>query len=86
MVERVPTVGPLTRHSIWRTGCAEHLVDDGWKAVEVEPAVVEAHRNGTNGIGPSVELVLGNGNGRHDDADGPQQSLFSWAEFLAESR
>ena len=43
-------------------------------------------RNGTNGIGPSVELVLGNGNGRHDDADGPQQSLFSWAEFLAENR
>ena len=86
VVERVPTLGPLTRHSLWRTGCAEYLVDDGWKAVEVEPTVVEAHRNGTNGIGPSVELVLGNGNGRHDDADGPQQSLFSWAEFLAESR
>ena len=52
-----------------------------------------------DGIGPTVELVLsnghangnghaaipGNGNGRLDDeADEAQQSLFSWAEFMAE--
>ena len=51
------------------------------------------------GIGPTVELVLGNGhhpngnghapapvngNGHHDEAPEPQQSLFSWAEFMAE--
>ena len=53
--------------------------------------------NGTNGhnaagIGPTVELVLGNGhatipangNGHYDEALEPQQSLFSWAEFMAE--
>ena len=86
----------------------EYLVDDGWKPVEVEPEAVNG--NGTNslprtgyggnghhddGIGPTVDLVLGNGrlpgngngngNGHHDDeAPEPQQSLFSWAEFMAE--
>ena len=58
----------------------EYLVDDGWKAVDVESEAVEV--NG-NGIGPSVELVLG-GNGHHDKAPEPQQTLFSWAEFMAE--
>ena len=78
----------------------EYLVDDGWKALEVEPEAVEVNGNGrhdANGIGPTVELVLGgnghhhngaghaaNGNGRHDEAPEPQQSLFSWAEFMAE--
>ena len=91
----------------------EYLVDDDWKVVEVEPETVEVNGNGANGnghhaggIGPTVELVLGNGyaangngngngnapapvngngNGRLDDeADEPQQSLFSWAEFMAE--
>ena len=54
----------------------EYLVDDGWKPVEV---------------GQRVELVLGNshaavpvnGNGHHDGAPETQQSLFSWAEFMA---
>ena len=52
------------------------------------------------GIGQSVELVLSgnghtangnghapapvNGNGHYDEAEEPQQSLFSWAEFMAE--
>jgi len=43
------------------------------------------------GFGPAVELapvpVNGNGNGancHHYEADEPQQSLFSWAEFMAE--
>ena len=74
----------------------EFLVDDGWKVVEVEPEAVEVNGNGTNGrhangIGLTVELVLanghhanGNGNGHHDEAPEPQQSLFSWAEFMAE--
>ena len=77
----------------------EFLVDDGWQAAEVEPESVAVNGNGTNGdheaedIGQTVELVVngnghaadGNGNG-HDDAEPTegQQSLFSWAEFLAE--
>ena len=40
-------------------------MDEGWKTLEVEPEVTEAHRNGkgdaANGVGPSMELVLGNG-------------------------
>ena len=87
----------------------EYLVDDGWKAVEVEPEAVEVNGNGHHanghddpfGIGPAVELapvesrngnghaatpVNGNGaNGHHgDEVEEPQQSLFSWAEFMAE--
>ena len=78
----------------------ELLVDDGWKIVEVEPEAVAVngnghHANGHDAIGPTVELVLGNGhapvngngangNGHHDDADEPQRTLFSWAEFMAE--
>ena len=92
----------------------EYLVDDDWKVVEVEPEAIAVNGNGANslprtgyggnghhddGVGPTVELVLGNGhangnghaaipangNGRLDDeADEPQQSLFSWAEFMAE--
>ena len=77
----------------------EFLVDDGWKVVEVEPEAAPANGNGhhADGIGPTVELALGNGrhangnghaavpvNGHHDEAPEPQQSLFSWAEFMAE--
>ena len=69
----------------------EFLVDDGWKVVEVEPEAVEVNGNGhhADGIGPTVELVLdtghhANGNGHSDEAPEPQQTLFSWAEFMAE--
>ena len=89
----------------------ELLVDEGWKAVEVEPPASPSGReavaiNGNghhdaNGVEPSVELVMGNGrhangngagraavpvngNGRHEEAAEGQQSLFSWAEFMAE--
>ena len=51
------------------------------------------HHDGL-GIGPTVELVPANGhhangngangNGHHEEADEPQRSLFSWAEFMAE--
>ena len=76
----------------------EYLVDDDWKAVDVGPEPVAVNGNGANGnghhaggIGPTVELVVGNGrhangngNGHHDEAPAPQQSLVSWAEFMAE--
>ena len=76
------------------------LVDEGWKLVEVEPETTGVNGNGHHvnrhddlfGIGPMVELVpvnghapaKGNGNGHHEEADEPQRSLFSWAEFMAE--
>ena len=48
-------------------------------------------RTGYGGIGPTVELVLDNGhtvsgnrNGNHEETPEPQQSLFSWAEFMSE--
>ena len=70
----------------------EYLVDDGWKLAEVEAETVEVNGNGHHeAIGPTVEFVLGNGrhangngNGHHDETPEPQQSLFSWAEFMAE--
>ena len=71
------------------------LVDDGWKPVEPEPVPVNGNGHSANGdddlfgIGPTVELEPtpvngnGNGNGHYDDeATEPQQSLFSWAEFM----
>ena len=36
---------------------------DGWKVVDVEPGTLKVDGNGhhSGGIGPTVELVLGNG-------------------------
>ena len=75
----------------------EFLVDDGWKAAEVEPEAVAVNGNGyddAESIGLTVELAVdgnghhtanGNGNDHHEDeAPEHQQSLFSWAEFMAE--
>ena len=75
----------------------EFLVDDGWKPAEVELEVVGVNGNGANGsghhdaigVGPAVELVPANGhhangNGHHEEPAEGQQSMFSWAEFLAE--
>ncbi len=50
----------------------------------VELVPVNGHANG-NGNGHAPAPVNGNGsNGHHDEATEPQQSLFSWAEFMAE--
>ena len=67
----------------------ELLVDEHWRPVEVEPDIVAVNGNGhhVNGnghhdaLGPTVELIPGNG--YHEEADESQQSLFSWAEFIA---
>ena len=68
----------------------------------MEPETIAVNGNGANGnghhdpfdIGPTVELVLGNGhaaapvngngNGHHDETLEPHQTMFSWAEFMAE--
>ena len=52
----------------------EYLVDDGWRVVEVEPETVAVNGNGHAAAD----------NGHHDEVPEPQQSLFSWAEFMAE--
>ena len=68
--------------------------------VEPEPFEVNGNgHHDAIGIGPTVELVLdsirhsngnghavipANGNGHHDEALEPQQTLFSWAQFMAE--
>ena len=67
--------------------------------VEPEAAPVNWNGHHADGIGPTVELVLDtnhhangnghaavevNGNGHSDEVPEPQQSLFSWAEFMAE--
>ena len=59
----------------------ELLVDEGWHAVEVEaePEQVVVHRNGT---GIVVETAAANGHA--DVVEETQQSMFSWAEFMAE--
>ena len=90
----------------------EYLVDDDWKAVEVEPEAVAVNGNGPTGpvqrqrpprrrhradgrAGPEQRPRNGNGhaaipaNGNGPTATTtrptePQQSLFSWAEFMAE--
>ena len=57
-------------------------MDEGWHTVEVEAepelVVVGADRNGTT---PAEETPWSNG---HEEAPGTQQSLFSWAEFMAQ--
>ena len=59
------------------------LVDEGWKRVEAEAApVVEVHADGSNGHGHVVPPI-GDYDYHEETAEG-QQSLFSWAEFLAE--
>ena len=53
----------------------EYLLDDGWKVFEVEPEAAPV-----NGHHAAVEV---NGNGHREEALEPQQTLFSWAEFMA---
>ena len=70
----------------------EYLVDDGWKAVEPSVelvlgnghAAVPVNGNDANGTGDGHRAVPVNGNGHLDEAPKPQQSLFSWAEFMTE--
>ena len=69
-------------------GNGHHDADGIGPTVELVP-VNGLHANG-NGHAPAPVNSLprtgygGNGNGHHDEAREPQQSLFSWAEFMAE--
>ena len=55
-------------------------------AIDIGPTVELVPANGhANGNGHAPAPVNGNGtNGHHDEATEPQQTLFSWAEFMAE--
>ncbi len=50
----------------------------------VELVLGNGHTANGNGNGHAAVPVNGNGNGHHDESLEPQQSLFSWAEFMAE--
>ena len=67
----------------------EYLVDDGWKAINAESEALSVDGNGHNDLfGPMVDLAPVKQNGaigqNNDESREPQQSLFSWAEFMAE--
>ena len=72
----------------------EFLVDDGWKAVEGTGGRRGQRERTTTDFTPSSTPSNwfdngrrprnGNGNGQCDEPAEGQQSLFSWAEFLAE--
>ena len=74
LVETEPEAVPVN-------GNGHHDTNGIGPTVELAP-VDGRHANG-NGLAPVP--VDGNGaNGHHDEAEEPQQSLFSWAEFMAE--
>ena len=73
--ETVEAVFAAARHA--ESTAEEYLVDDGWKIPEPESVVFDAGCSGT----ASEELVTVSC-GPDDQA---QQTLFSWAEFMAEA-
>ena len=64
------------------TTAEEYLVDDGWKAADIEPEPVAVEVNGhDDSIENDNAAIPANGNSH--EAGEQQQSLFSWTEFLA---
>ena len=60
----------------------ELLVDVDWRSVGVNCTGHTANGNSHHAaLGPTVALVPANGH--HDEAGGPQRTLFSWAELFA---
>ena len=56
------------------------------EALPIGPTVelVPASGHNANGNGHAPAPINGSENGHHEEADEPQRSLFSWAEFMAE--
>ena len=67
-----------------RNGNAHHTNGNGHDAIGPTVELVLGNGRHANGNGHAPAPVNGNGNGHHDEAPEPQQSLFSWAEFMAE--
>ncbi len=80
-VESLPRAG----HGVEPTVVEMHRNGNGHHAANgVEPVMGnERHANGHRASRAAVP-VNGNGNGHHEEAAEGQQSLFSWAEFMAE--
>ena len=57
---------------------------NGHHAGDIRPTVELVLDNGNRGNENGHAAVKVNGNGHHEEALKPQQSLFSWAEFMAE--
>ena len=57
---------------------------NGHDAIEQTVELVPVNAQHANGSGNGHAPAPVNGNGHHDEAPEPQQSLFSWAEFMAE--
>ena len=58
------------------------VIGDGDTSETVEAVFAQAHRHSTDGN--EAKVGMDTGNGHRGEAPEPQQSLFSWAEFLAE--
>ena len=69
-------------------GNGKHANGNGHHADGIGPTVELVPVNGRhadgNGNGHAPAPVNGSGNGHHDEALEPQQTLFSWAEFMSE--
>ena len=66
-------------------GNGHHANGNGHRdAIGIGPTVELVPVNGHKANGKGNAAVTVNGNDHHDEAAEPQQSLFSWAEFMAE--
>ena len=65
-------------------GNGKHANGNGHHADGIGPTVELVPVNGRHANGNGHAPAPVNGNGHHDEAPEPQQSLFSWAEFMAE--
>ena len=77
----------VTPEAIGVNGDGHHASGDGFDIIgpTVELAVGDGHANANgNGNSDGHAAVPANGNGHHEEPAEGQQSLFSWAEFLAE--
>ena len=66
-------------------GNGHHANGNGHRdAIGIGPTVELVPVNGHKANGNGNAAVTVNGNGHYDEAEEPRQSLFSWAEFMAE--
>ena len=66
-------------------GNGQHANGNGHRdAIGIGPKVELVPASARHANGNGHEAVSVNGNGHQDEAEEPQQSLFSWAEFMAE--
>ncbi len=87
LVESLPRAGHgVEPEAIGVNGNGHHHTN-GHDAMDIGPTVELVHGNGhvpANGSGNGHAAVPVNGNGHSDETPEPQQTRFSWAEFMAE--